>query len=45
MKYKILIVDDEEMILSMMKKCLQDQFLVYTADSAKQTFIWHSEII
>lgn len=23
MKYKILIVDDEEMILSMMKKCLK----------------------
>lgn len=36
MKHKILIIDDEEMILSMMEKCLKDEFLVYTADSAKR---------
>lgn len=36
MKYKILIIDDEDMILSMMKKCLQEKFSVYTADSAKR---------
>lgn len=37
MKYKILVIDDEKMILSMLKKCLQnDDFLVYTADSAKK---------
>lgn len=37
MKYKILVIDDEEMVLSMLKKCLQnDDFLVYTADSAKK---------
>lgn len=36
MKYKILIIDDEEMILSMMKKCLQEKFCVYTADRAKK---------
>lgn len=36
MKYKILVVDDEEMILSMLEKCLKDKFLVYTADSAKK---------
>ena len=36
MKYKILIIDDEEMILSMMKKCLQEKFYVYIADSAKK---------
>lgn len=35
MKYKILIVDDDEMILSMMTKCLMEQFFVYTADTAK----------
>lgn len=27
MKYKILLVDDEEMILSMLEKCLKDKFL------------------
>ena len=36
MKYKILIVDDEEMILAMMRQCLGEEFLVYTADSAKR---------
>ena len=36
MKYKILVVDDEEMILSMLEKCLKDKFFVYTADSAKK---------
>jgi len=37
MKYKILVIDDEEMILSMLKKCLQNEdFLVYTADSARK---------
>lgn len=36
MKYKILIIDDEEMILSMLEKCLREKFLVYTADSAKK---------
>lgn len=36
MKYKILVVDDEEMILSMLEKCLKDKLLVYTADSAKK---------
>ena len=36
MKYKILLVDDEKMILSMLEKCLKDKFLVYTADSAKK---------
>lgn len=36
-KQKILIIDDEEMILSMLKTCLQaEDFLVYTADSAKK---------
>lgn len=36
-KQKILIIDDEEMILSMLKTCLQaEDFLVYTADSAKE---------
>lgn len=29
MKYKILIIDDEEMILSMMEKCLKEKFSVY----------------
>ena len=37
MKHKILIIDDEEMILEMLKKCLQaEDFLVYTANSAKK---------
>ncbi len=37
MKYKILIIDDEEMLLTMLKKCLQaENFLVYTADSAEK---------
>ena len=37
MKHKILIIDDEEMILEMLKKCLEaEDFLVYTANSAKQ---------
>ena len=36
-KQKILIIDDEEMILSMLTTCLQaEDFLVYTADSAKK---------
>ena len=36
MKYKILIIDDEEMILSMMEKCLGEEFSVYTAKNAKK---------
>lgn len=36
MKYKILIIDDERMILSMLEKCLEENFFVYTADSAKK---------
>lgn len=36
MKYKILLIDDEKMILSMMAKCLKETFSVYTADSAKK---------
>ncbi len=36
MKYKILIIDDEEMILSMMEKCLGEQFFVYTAENARK---------
>ena len=37
MKHKILIIDDEEMILTMMKKCLEaENFLVYTANNAKK---------
>lgn len=37
MKQKVLVIDDEEMVLSMLKKCLQvEEFLVYTANSAKR---------
>lgn len=37
MKHKMLIIDDEEMILTMMKKCLEaENFLVYTANNAKR---------
>ena len=36
MKYKILIIDNEEMILSMMEKCLGEEFSVYTAENAKK---------
>lgn len=37
MKHKILIIDDEEMILTMLKRCLEaENFLVYTADCANQ---------
>ena len=37
MKHKILIIDDEEMRLEMLKKCLEaEDFLVYTANSAKK---------
>ena len=37
MKHKILMIDDEEMILTMLKKCLEtENFLVYTADNAKK---------
>ena len=36
MKYKILIIDDEEMILSMMEKYLGEEFSVYTAENAKK---------
>ena len=36
MKYKILIIDDEKMILSMMEKCLGEEFSVYTAENAKK---------
>lgn len=37
MKQKILVIDDEEMVLSMLKKCLQiENFLVYTANSAQK---------
>ena len=36
MKYKILMIDDEEMILSMMEKCFGEEFSVYTAENAKK---------
>ena len=37
MKHKILMIDDEEMIITMLKKCLEtENFLVYTADNAKK---------
>lgn len=37
MKYKILVVDDEEMILTMLSKCLESAgYLVYLADSGKR---------
>ena len=37
MKHKILMIDDEEMILTMLKKCLEtENFLVYTANNAKK---------
>lgn len=37
MKHKILIIDDEEIILTMLRKCLEaENFLVYTADNAKK---------
>lgn len=37
MKHKILIIDDEEIILTMLKKCLEaENFLVYIADNAKK---------
>ena len=37
MRHKILIIDDEEMILMMLKKCLEvENFVVYTADNAKK---------
>ena len=39
MKYKILIIDDEEMILSMMEKCLKEKFSVYTVNNAKSVGI------
>ena len=37
MKHKILMIDDEEMILTMLKKCLEtENFLVYTAEKKKK---------
>ena len=37
MRYKVLVIDDEEMICTMLSKCLDAEgFLVYTAESAKK---------
>lgn len=37
MRYKVLVIDDEEMIRTMLSKCLDAEgFLVYTAESAKK---------
>lgn len=37
MRYKVLVIDDEEMIRTMLVKCLEAEgFLVYTAESAKE---------
>lgn len=37
MRYKVLVIDDEEMIRTMLVKCLEAEgFLVYTAESAKK---------
>lgn len=36
MKYKILIIHDEEMILSIMEQCLEEEFSVYTAENSKK---------
>lgn len=37
MRYKVLVIDDEEMIRTMLSKCLEAEgFLVYTAESAKK---------
>lgn len=37
MKNKILIIDDEEMILKMLRRCLEaENYIVYTADSGKK---------
>ena len=37
MRYKVLIIDDEEMILKMLRQCLEaENFTVYTADNGKK---------
>ena len=37
MRYKVLVIDDEEMIRTMLSKCLEAEgFLVYTGESAKK---------
>ncbi len=37
MRYKVLIIDDEEMILKMLRRCLEaENFIVYTADSSRK---------
>lgn len=37
MKHKILLIDDEEIILSMLKKCMEaEKYLVYTASCAQK---------